>query len=43
VVRMGGRRTLLQRLGLPGAGMGPPGARWVAEIEGWLRAPRVRL
>jgi len=43
VVRMGGRRTLLQRLGLPGASMGPPGARWVAEIEGWLRAPRVRL
>jgi protease-4 len=43
VVRMGPRRTLLQRLGVPGAGMGPPGARWVAEIEGWLRAPRARL
>ena len=43
VVRMGPRRTVLQRLGVPGAGMGPPGARWVAEIEGWLRAPRARL
>ncbi|HYA00899.1 MAG TPA: signal peptide peptidase SppA [Candidatus Binatia bacterium] len=43
VVRMGPRRSLLQRAGLPGAGMGPPGPRWIAELEGWLRAPRVRL
>jgi protease-4 len=43
VVRMGGRRTLLQRLGVPGAGMGPPGARWIAELEGWLRSPRAML
>jgi protease-4 len=43
VVRMGPRRTVLQRLGVPGAGMGPPGARWVAEIEGWLRSPRALL
>ena len=43
VVRMGGRRTVLQRLGVPGAGMGPPGPRWVAELEGWLGSPRVRM
>jgi protease-4 len=43
VLRMGGHRTVLQRLGVPGAGMGPPGVRWVAEIEGWLRAPRANL
>jgi len=43
MVRLGPRRTVLQRLGMPGAGMGPPGARWIAEIEGWLTAPRARL
>jgi hypothetical protein len=39
---LGPRRTLLQRLGVPGAGMGPPGERWVIELEGWLRVPRMR-
>jgi len=43
VVRMGPRRTVLQRLGVPGAGMGPPGVRWITELEGWLRAPRALL
>lgn len=43
VLRMGPRRTVLQRLGMPGAGLGPPGPRWIAELEGWLRAPRVLL
>jgi protease-4 len=43
IIRMGPRRTVLQRLGVPGAGMGPPGVRWIAEIEGWLRAPRATL
>jgi protease-4 len=42
VMRLGPRRTLLQRLGVPGAGMGPPGERWVIELEGWLRIPRLR-
>jgi protease-4 len=37
------RRSLAQRLGMPGAGMGPPSSRWVVEIEGWLRAPRVLM
>jgi protease-4 len=41
-LRLGPRRTLLQRLGVPGAGMGPPGERWVIELEGWLRVPRMR-
>jgi len=41
-IRLGPRRTMLQRLGVPGAGMGPPGARWIAELEGWLTAPRLR-
>ena len=41
-LRLGPRRTLLQRLGVPGAGMGPPGERWVIELEGWLRVPRLR-
>ncbi len=41
-LRLGPRRTLLQRLGVPGAGMGPPGERWVIELEGWLRAPRMQ-
>jgi protease IV len=39
-LRLGPRRTLLQRVGVPGAGMGPPGERWVIELEGWLRVPR---
>jgi protease-4 len=38
-LRLGPRRTVLQRLGVPGAGMGPPGERWVIELEGWLRVP----
>lgn len=42
VLRLGPRRTLLQRLGVPGAGMGPPGERWVIELEGWLHVPRMR-
>jgi protease-4 len=41
-LRLGPRRTLLQRVGVPGAGMGPPGERWVIELEGWLRVPRMR-
>ena len=42
LLRMGPRRSVLQRLGMPGAGMGPPGPRWIAELEGWLRAPQIR-
>ncbi len=42
VIRVGGRRTVLQRLGVPGAGMGPPSSRWLVELEGWMRAPQVR-
>jgi protease IV len=41
-VRLGGRRSLLQRLGVPGAGMGPPGERWLIEMESWLGTPRLR-
>jgi len=41
-LRLGGRRTLLQRLGVPGAGMGPPGERWLVEMESWLGTPRLR-
>lgn len=41
--RMERRRPVLQRLGVPGAGMGPPGARWVAELEGWLTTRHPRL
>ena len=41
-VRMGPPKSLLHRLGMPGAGMGPPGLRWITEIEGWLSAPRPR-
>jgi protease-4 len=41
-LHLGPHRTLLQRLGVPGAGMGPPGERWVIELEGWLRVPRMR-
>ena len=43
VSRLGPRRTVGQRLGLPFAGMGPPGPRWIAELEGWARSPQVRL
>lgn len=42
-VRVSPRRTLLQRIGVPAAGLGPPGERWLVELEGWLQAPRVRL
>lgn len=42
-VRLGGRRTVLQRLGVPGAGMGPPGERWLIELEGRLRLPSLRM
>lgn len=41
-VRLGGRRSVLQRLGVPGAGMGPPGERWLIEMESWLGSPRLR-
>ena len=41
-VRMGPKRSVLQRLGMPGAGMGPPGPRWIAELEGWATGPRLR-
>jgi ClpP class serine protease len=41
-VRLGGRRSLLQRLAVPGAGMGPPGERWLIEMESWLGTPRLR-
>ncbi|MBV9100567.1 MAG: signal peptide peptidase SppA [Candidatus Dormibacteraeota bacterium] len=43
MVRLGPRRTLLQRAGVPGAGLGPPGERWLVELEGWLRAPRAGM
>jgi len=41
-LRVATRRTLLQRVGMPGAGMGPPGERWLVELEGWLQVPRLR-
>lgn len=41
-VRLGPKKNLLQRMGVPGAGMGPPGSRWITELEGWMSAPRVR-
>jgi len=41
--RMERRRPMLQRLGVPGAGMGPPGPRWIVELEGWLSAQQPRL
>jgi protease IV len=41
-VRLGGRRSMLQRLGVPGAGMGPPGERWLIEMESWMGTPRLR-
>ena len=37
------RRSLAQRVGVPGAGMGPTSARWLVELEGWLRSPRVLM
>jgi protease-4 len=40
--RIGGRRTIFQRLGVPGAGMGPPGERWLIEMESWMGTPRFR-
>lgn len=42
IVRLGPKKNLLQRMGVPGAGMGPPSSRWVTELEGWMSAPRVR-
>ncbi len=41
-VRLQPKRTVLQRVGVPGAGMGPPGPRWLVELEGWSRVPRLR-
>lgn len=41
-VRLGQRRSVLQRLGVPGAGMGPPSERWLIELEGWMGTPRLR-
>ena len=41
-VKLQPRRSLLQRLGMPGAGMGPPGPRWLVELEGWSHIPRLR-
>jgi protease-4 len=41
-VRLGGRRSILQRLGVPGAGMGPPGERWLVEMESWMGSLRLR-
>jgi protease-4 len=40
VRRVDRRHSLAHRLGVPGAGMGPPSARWIAELEGWMRVPR---
>ena len=42
LVRLGPKKNLLQRIGVPGAGMGPPSSRWITELEGWMSAPRVR-
>jgi protease-4 len=41
VVRLHPRRSVLQRLGVPGAGMGPPSSRWLIELEGQARLPRL--
>lgn len=41
VVRLQPKRSVLQRLGVPGAGMGPPGPRWLVELEGQTRLPRL--
>jgi ClpP class serine protease len=43
ITRLQSRRTLMQRAGMPMAGMGPPGPRWLAELEGWMHTPRARL
>lgn len=37
------RRTVLELVGVPFAGLGPPGPRWLTELEGWARAPRIHL
>ena len=42
MVRVAPRRTVLQRMGVPGAGIGPPGERWLIELEGWLQLPRLK-
>ena len=42
MVRLQPKKSVLQRLGMPGAGMGPPGPRWLVELEGWTRVPRLR-
>src|SRR5205807_1550853 len=36
VVRLQPRRTVLQRLNIPMAGPGPPGPRWLTELEGCM-------
>jgi protease-4 len=41
VVRLHPRRSILQRLGMPGAGMGPPSSRWLVELEGQAKLPRL--
>ncbi len=38
-VRMATRRTLAQRLGLPGASLRGSGAAWLVEMESWLSLP----
>ena len=42
IVRLGPKKNLLQRMGVPGAGMGPPSSRWITELEGWMSGPRIR-
>ena len=42
-LRLAPRRGVLQRLGVPMSGMGAPSERWIAELEGWLSIPRVRV
>jgi protease IV len=41
IVRIQRRRNLAQRLGLPGAGM--DSASLLAELDGWLQVPRLKL
>ena len=41
-LRVSPRRTVFQRLGVPAAGLGPPGERWLVELEGWMSVPRLR-
>ena len=41
LIRLSPRKTLLQRVGVPGAGMGPPGRAWIVEVEGWWRSTRL--